>query len=89
MPKHNDSVKQALASDQSVLNQIQTLASQEHELYSRDRLSDEDAERLRVIQVELDRCWDLLRQREALRNAGKDPDQAQMRPARTVENYEQ
>ena len=46
-----------------------------------------DASRLEEVRVELDRLWDYLRQRRALRAAGQDPDGAQMRDARTVERY--
>jgi len=51
-----------------------------------DRLA-ADASRLEEVRVELDRLWDYLRQRRALRAAGQDPDGAQMRDARTVERY--
>lgn len=51
-----------------------------------DRLA-ADAARLQEIRVELDRLWDYLRQRRALRNAGQNPDDASMRDAGTVENY--
>ena len=44
-------------------------------------------ERLRAVEIELDRCWDLLRQRRALRNAGGDPEDAHVRDADTVERY--
>ena len=47
----------------------------------------EDAGRLAAIKVELDQLWDLLRQRRALRSAGRDPDEARMRDADTVERY--
>ena len=47
----------------------------------------EDAGRLAAIKVELDQLWDLLRQRRALRSAGRNPDDAQMRDADTVERY--
>lgn len=47
-----------------------------------------DAHRLEEIRVELDRLWDYLRQRRAMRDAGQDPDDAQMRDADTVEGYE-
>ena len=47
----------------------------------------QDAGRLAAIKVELDQLWDLLRQRRALRNAGRNPDDAQMRDADTVERY--
>lgn len=76
-------------SDASVLNRIQELASEEHRLYHRDSLSEDDDRRLRDIQTQLDQCWDLLRQRQALRGAGKDPDKARARPPEIVENYEQ
>jgi len=46
-----------------------------------------DAERLEAIRVELDRLWDYLRQRRALRDAGADPDGAQMRDEETVKKY--
>lgn len=46
-----------------------------------------DADRLAAIKVELDQLWDLLRQRRALRNAGRDPEQARLRDGTTVENY--
>jgi hypothetical protein len=46
-----------------------------------------DAQRLEAVRVELDRLWDYLRQRRALRDAGADPDDAQMRDGATVERY--
>jgi hypothetical protein len=54
-----------------------------------DGLSPEESERLRTIEVSLDQCWDLLRQRRARRNAGQDPDEAAARSAPVVENYQQ
>ena len=53
----------------------------------REEALDEDKRRLEDVSVELDRCWDLLRQRRALRDAGQDPDQAEARDAGTVEKY--
>jgi sigma54-dependent transcription regulator len=47
----------------------------------------EDADRLSAIKVELDRLWDLLRQRRALRSAGRNPDDARLRDSDTVERY--
>ena len=52
-------------------------------------LAPEEEERLRTIEVALDQCWDLLRQRRARRHAGQDPDEAKPRPAPVVENYQQ
>jgi hypothetical protein len=75
--------------DQSVLKSIHRLAEEEHRLYSHEALTDADRERLAKVNVELDQCWDLLRQRQALRDAGDNPDKAQVRPPEIVENYEQ
>ena len=75
--------------DGSVLNHIQRLVSEEHRLYGQGSLGDADKERLEKVQVELDQCWDLLRQRRALRDVGRDSDEAHVRPAKIVENYEQ
>jgi uncharacterized protein DUF2630 len=61
----------------------------EQRLYSQDGLSDHDQVRLEQIKVELDQCWDLLRQRDARREFGQDPDRAKVRPASVVERYEQ
>ena len=77
-------------SDESVAARIEKLVSEEHELRGReqadsgssDRL-EADQQRLRAAEIELDRCWDLLRQRRALREAGADPDDAHVRDADT------
>lgn len=83
-------------SDESIAGRIESLVSDEHELRSReeqDSMSadalEADQQRLREVEIELDRCWDLLRQRRALRDAGADPEQARIRDADTVERYEQ
>jgi hypothetical protein len=81
-------------SDESIAARIERLVGEEHELRSReqadrpddDKLAD-DKRRLEEVEVELDRCWDLLRQRRALRDAGGDPDDAQARDEGTVEGY--
>jgi hypothetical protein len=79
-------------SDESITTRIESLVAEEHELRSREQSDDAgaleaDQERLRAVEIELDRCWDLLRQRRALRDAGGDPDQAHVRDADTVERY--
>jgi hypothetical protein len=81
-------------SDESIAGRIEALVSEEHALRSKERTDsyDEDAlaadrDRLNAVEVELDRCWDLLRQRRALREAGADPDEATVRDAETVERY--
>ena len=83
-------------SDESILNRIEALVQEEHKLQRReaDDATDDDAlvddrARLDQVSVELDRCWDLLRQRRARRNAGLDADEAEARDAGTVENYRQ
>jgi hypothetical protein len=75
--------------DQSVLKHIKGLAAEEHRLYEQESLAEADAAKLKKIEVELDQCWDLLRQRQAKRAAGQDPSQAHVRPPKIVENYEQ
>jgi hypothetical protein len=75
--------------DQSVLSHIDELVKEEERLYAKNVLTDEDQARLAEVKVALDQCWDLLRQRRALREFGEDPDKAKVRPAKIVENYEQ
>jgi hypothetical protein len=73
--------------DKTVLHHIEELVDEEKKLYARGEVSDAERERLSKINVELDRCWDLLRQRRALREYGRNPDEAEVRPAKVVENY--
>lgn len=79
-------------SDQNVSNHIEQLVAEEHTLLDRggseQGLDADGHARLEVVRVELDRLWDLLRQRRARRDAGLDPAGASERPAETVENYE-
>jgi hypothetical protein len=80
--------------DETISARIERLVTEEHELRSREQhdSGDEaalaaDKTRLDEVAVELDRCWDLLRQRRALRSAGADPESATARDADTVEHY--
>jgi hypothetical protein len=75
--------------DRPVQKHIEHLVDEEHRLRGQKAPSAEDRKRLESIQVELDQCWDLLRQRRALREFGDDPDQARVRPPGVVESYEQ
>lgn len=75
--------------DAPVRKHIEELVKEEHRLRGEKTLSPADHHRLESIQVELDQCWDLLRQRRALREFGEDPDQLRVRPLHIVENYEQ
>ena len=81
-------------SDESIATRIERLVAEEHQLLGKEESDrkdegslETDRERLDAVKVELDRCWDLLRQRRALRDAGADPDDAQVRDAGTVERY--
>src|SRR3954471_21718237 len=78
--------------DNQLHQQIEQLVAEEHELWkdeSEGRSNDADARRLEQVRVMLDQCWDLLRQRRALREAHLDPDGAHSRPPEVVERYEQ
>ena len=77
----------AHTTDQTVLKHIEELVAEEKKLYAKGSVSDEEKQQLNQINVELDRCWDLLRQRRALREYGRNPDEADVRPASVVENY--
>jgi hypothetical protein len=74
--------------DESILSTIKGLVHEEQRLYGQNDLSGHDQTRLDQIKVQLDQCWDLLRQRDALREFGQDPDKAKARPASVVERYE-
>lgn len=79
-----------MADQDPALDQISVLADEEHQLREREAhgpLPDTDRMRLAEVEVLLDQCWDLLRQRRARRDAGLDPDEAAVRPADTVEGY--
>jgi Protein of unknown function (DUF2630) len=78
-----------LTNDESVLNHINRLVEEEKALYSSAGTDPENQARMDALKVELDQCWDLLRQREALREFGEDPNKAKVRSAKIVENYEQ
>jgi hypothetical protein len=73
--------------DARVLEVIKKLVDEEHALHSAG--DPESHARLETVRVELDQCWDLLRQRRALREFGNDPDAAKVRPPSVVENYKQ
>ena len=76
--------------DQTVIDRINQLAHEEHQLFEKEShgdLSQQERERLKWLQVSLDQCWDLLHQRRARRSAGLDPDEAEVRDPTTVEGY--
>jgi hypothetical protein len=78
----------AETTDRSVLDHIRELVAEEQRLYELAQRTEADHERLQKIKVELDQYWDLLRQRRALEEFGRDPAEAHIRPAQIVEKYE-
>ena len=78
--------------DPQIHGTIEQLVAEEHDLWRRESegdASDADRRRLEELKVSLDQCWDLLRQRRALREAGLDPEAAAARPEEVVERYQQ
>jgi uncharacterized protein DUF2630 len=77
--------------DRDILAEVNQLVAEERELRAkvqhREIDETEEHQRLRAVEVALDQCWDLLRQRRALRETGQDPEQAQVRPPDQVEGY--
>lgn len=76
--------------EDKVGERINELAREEHALFEKEShgtATTADRDRLRRIQITLDQCWDLLRQRRARREFGLNPDEARVRDAKTVEGY--
>ncbi|KUI46668.1 hypothetical protein AU198_03630 [Mycobacterium sp. GA-1199] len=80
-----------MTKDQDILDQVNRLVAEEQDLRAKlqNREIDESEEhrRLKAVEVQLDQCWDLLRQRRALRETGGDPREAEVRPPDEVEGY--
>jgi hypothetical protein len=77
--------------DDEITVRINSLVDEEHHLRGRGggELTEEERARLDALEVQLDQCWDLLRQRRARRETGGNPDDAAVRPADVVEHYRQ
>ena len=78
--------------DTEVLQNIQKLVQEEHELMQHAEgvgLDDEQSARMKQLEVSLDQCWDLLRQRRARREMGLNPEEAKVRDPEIVERYQQ
>lgn len=78
--------------DLDIVHRISALSDEEHALersHTGEALSNDERARMRAIEVALDQCWDLLRQRRARRAARVDPDEAMARPEAVVEGYQQ
>jgi hypothetical protein len=73
--------------DERIHDTIKRLVEEEHAIWSGGAATDDDRARLRDLNTSLDQCWDLLRQRQALRDAGENPDTAHSRPTGEVESY--
>jgi hypothetical protein len=77
--------------DRDILAQVNELVAEEKDLRAklqhRDSDETEEHRRLQSVEVQLDQCWDLLRQRRALREAGQNPNEASVRPGDQVEGY--
>lgn len=77
--------------DHDILSRVDELVAEERELREKLQHKDideaEEHQRLKAVEVQLDQCWDLLRQRRALRESGQNPDDASVRPPGTVEGY--
>ena len=78
--------------DPQIHGSIDRMAEEEHQLWERESAgdaTDSDRRRLEELRVSLDQCWDLLRQRRARREAGQNPEGAELRSPEVVERYEQ
>jgi uncharacterized protein DUF2630 len=78
--------------DSQIHGSIDKMVAEEHELWQREsagEATDADRQRLESLRVSLDQCWDLLRQRRARREAGQNPEGAELRSPETVERYQQ
>jgi hypothetical protein len=78
--------------DPQIHGSIDRMVAEEHELWQREaagEASDSDRQQLEALRVSLDQCWDLLRQRRARRDAGQNPDRAELRAPEVVERYQQ
>jgi len=85
---HSEQQERNMKEEGKVLSHIQRLVEEEHKLFEHPSPSQDQSKRLTDIQTELDQCWDLLRQRRALKETGHDPAEAHVRPAGVVKNYE-
>jgi hypothetical protein len=73
--------------DKDIRGQIHALVEEEHALRNTTEHSDEQRARITQLEQDLDQLWDLLRQRDAKRQYGENPDEAKTRPEPQVENY--
>ena len=72
--------------DRDIRATISRLVEEEHRL-RQGKVDDAERRKLTEIEEHLDQAWDLLRQRQALREAADDPSKANERPTGEVEGY--
>ena len=92
MESRSAGVERSQMQDAQIHQSIEKLVAEEHELWEKEAsgvATEEDRQRLESISIALDQSWDYLRQRRALREAGRDPDAADVRAPNVVESYEQ
>jgi hypothetical protein len=78
--------------DEELMHTITNLVNEEHALLEKSEnggLNDEDQARMKELEVRLDQCWDLLRQRRARREFGLNPEEAKVRDEQIVEHFQQ
>jgi Protein of unknown function (DUF2630) len=88
--RHTAKARRLLVEDPQIHGEIDKMVEEEHELWERESAgvaTDADRQKLAALKVSLDQCWDLLRQRRARRDAGQNPDGAELRPPDVVEKY--
>ena len=73
--------------ESDILSRIHALVDEEHKLREGTEHTDDERARMDRIEADLDQCWDLLRQRRAKRQYDENPDEAEVRPESTIENY--
>jgi len=73
--------------DEDIFQRIKSLVDEERSLAGDDESAEDRQARRQHVEEQLDQCWDLLRQRQALRDAGGDPSAAHARPVNEVEGY--
>jgi hypothetical protein len=73
--------------DKDIRSQIHALVEEERALRNTTEHTAEQRARITQLEQDLDQLWDLLRQRDAKRQYGEDPDEAKPRPEPQVENY--
>ncbi len=75
--------------EKDILSRIHALVDEEHSLREGAEHTEDQRARMQELEVQLDQCWDLLRQRRAKSESGENPNDAEARPVSEVEGYKQ